>query len=386
MSKPKKILYVTTISGFLPQFEMNDVKVMQDLGYEVHYASNFMNQVYSFDKEELVNRGIRLHHIDIEKQPFKIIKAVKAARQIKRILDSENIDIVHCHNPMGGVCARIAAWRSTVKPYVIYTAHGLHFYKGAPLINWLAFYPVEKLLAHLTDTIITINQEDYLRVKQHFRLKKNGHVEQIHGVGVDMDRFRPRREQAADMRRELGIPIDAFHIVTAAELNKNKNQQVIIDAIAGLHIKDIYYSICGSGGMKAELERMIEERGLKDRVRLLGFRKDMENVLQTADVFAFPSKREGLGIASVEALACGVPIIALNNRGTREYTINGVNGIMCDENDAEQFSRAIEKMFMNFEYRRHCMENSRASVRMFADDMIIANMKRIYAEADKTIV
>ena len=68
--------------------------------------------------------------------------------------------------------------------YVIYTAHGLHFYKGAPILNWILFYPVEKLLARWTDTLITINKEDYCCVKDRFKLKKNGTVEQIHGVGA----------------------------------------------------------------------------------------------------------------------------------------------------------------------------------------------------------
>lgn len=379
----KKILYVTTISGFLPQFEMNDVKIMQDMGYEIHYASNFNNQVYSFDKEKLTGQGIILHHIDIEKKPAKVAAAVKAVGQIKSIIESENITIVHCHNPMGGVCARIAAWRSNVRPYVIYTAHGLHFFKGAPPVNWIMFYPAEKLLAKLTDIIITINREDYIRVKKHFRLKKGGHVEKIHGVGVDIEKFRPRKEISGEVRKELCVPADAFHIVTAAELNQNKNQRMIIEAVAALQNKNIYYSICGSGSSKDELEKLIEERGLSDRVRLLGFRTDMDRVLQSADVFAFPSQREGLGIASIEALSCGVPIVALDNRGTREYTIDGVNGIMCGKNDVELFKNAIAKLCDDENCRRYYAGNSRLSVRMFADDMTAADMKRIYGEADK---
>lgn len=381
----KKILFVTTISGFVPQFEMNDVKIMQDMGYEVHYASNFTKQVYSFDQQKLVDQGIKLHSIDIEKSPLNLHAAMKAIRQIREIIENEQISIVHCHNPMGGVCARIAAYRSRINTYIIYTAHGLHFYKGAPLVNWLLYYPVEKLMAHMTDVIITINREDYINVKEHFSLKKNGHVEHIHGVGVDMDRFKPMREISEKMRYELQVPPGAFHIVTAAELNENKNQQVIIEAIAALQRDDIYYSICGVGPMKEKLEKLIEDKGLTYKVRLLGFCSDMDKVLQTADVFAFPSLREGLGIAAIEALACGVPVIAFKNRGTSEYIIDGVNGIMCDRNDADMFKEAILKMYSDKTYRRSCAENSRASVRRFADVEVIAVMQRIYGEADKMI-
>lgn len=139
----KKILYVTTISGFLPQFEGNDVRIMQEMGYEVHYASNFHNPVYPFDREKLKEQGIILHQIDVSKSPLKIRVNSRAVRQLRRIIDREQIDMVHCHNPMGGVAGRAAAHLSKAAPYVIYTAHGLHFYKGAPLLNWLLFYPAE---------------------------------------------------------------------------------------------------------------------------------------------------------------------------------------------------------------------------------------------------
>lgn len=381
----KKILYVTTISGFLPQFGMNDVSVIQGMGYEVHYASNFNNEIYAFDKNSLIRQGVVLHHIDIEKQPSRVGAAIKAVRQIRRIIDKENINIVHCHNPMGSVCARMAAWTSSTKPYVIYTAHGLHFYKGAPLKNWLFFYPVEKLLANLTDMLITINQEDYRCVSEKFRLRKKGYIEQIHGVGVNMRKFSPKPEIKEAVRKELGIPQGALHIVTAAELNDNKNQRVIIEAISEIDDENIYYSICGMGNTKEKLEELIAEKGLTERVRLLGFRTDMDRVLQSADVFAFPSKREGLGIASIEALACGIPIIALNNRGTREYTLDGVNGIMCDSNDVELFRKAIEKMCDAAQRGRYCADSCRTSVELFSNDVVVMSMKSIYEKADTVV-
>ena len=381
----KKILYVTTISGFLPQFEMNDVRIIQQMGYEVHYASNFRNQMYTFDENELKKDGIILHQIDIEKKPTRFFKELKAIRQLKRIIEEENIVLVHCHNPMGGVCARIAAHCSGNRPYVIYTGHGLHFYKGAPLTNWLLYYPAEKLMAGMTDIIVTINREDYDNVKNSFSLKKGGFVEQIPGVGLDMDRFREMPELAGQMRRELRIPQDAFHIVTAAELNSNKNQNIVIEAVAELPHKDIYYSICGTGADEEKLEALIDRLGLSDRVRLLGFRTDMERILQTADVFAFPSKREGLGMAAVEALACGVPVICEDNRGTREYVRDGVNGIVCSDNSVSAMKAAILKIYGDREYRKKLAKECRSSVRGFGTDNTMKIMKNIYTTADRAI-
>ncbi len=378
----KKILYITTVSGFLPQFEKKDVEIMQEMGYEIHYASNFHHPVYPFDKGKLEEQGIILHQIDVSKSPLKLRENIRAVKQLKQIIDQERIDMLHCHNPMGGVAGRAAAHLSKADPCVIYTAHGLHFYKGAPLLNWLLFYPVEKFLARWTDAIVTINQEDYLRVKKSFRLKPHGFVEQIHGVGVDMERFSPRPERAACKRKELGIPGDAFHIVTAAELNDNKNQKVIIEAIAGLDRRDICYSLCGRGPNEAVLRKLITEKHLEGQVRLLGFRTDMEEILQTADAFAFPSIREGLGIAAVEALACGVPLIVSDNRGSREYAENDRNSIVCEAGDVDGFRQAIQRLHRDTEYRRTLAGYCRASADKFSVSNTVDVMRTVYGKAD----
>lgn len=380
----KKALIVTTISGFLPQFEMNDVRILQEYGYEIHYASNFCNPVYSFDKEELKKKGIRLHHIDIAKSPFAIGKNFKALHQLRKLITEENITLVHCHNPMGGVVGRLAAGSVKNKPYTIYTAHGFHFYKGAPLLNWLLYYPAEKFLAHKTDYIITINKEDYDRAKK-FRLKKNGDVARIHGVGVDTTRFSKRPEAEVFKRKQLGIPENAFHIVTAAELNTNKNQKIIIEAIAELGKRDIYYSICGKGPNAENLEELIRENHLESQVKLLGYRTDMEEILQTADCFAFPSIREGLGIAAVEALACEVPLIVADNRGTREYTNDGYNGIVCNAGSMLSFEKAIERLYSDKEYRLQLTVGCRKIAERFSKEATGEMMRLIYARADEKI-
>lgn len=376
----KKVLFVTTISGFLPQFEKNDVKILQEQGCEIHYASNFKNPVYTFDENALREQQIILHQIEIAKNPMKIGANYKAIRQIRKVIDEEQIDMVHCHNPMGGVDARIAAQISKRKPYVIYTAHGFHFYKGASLFNWMFFYTVERFLAHFTDTLITINQEDYNRA-QKFHLKKNGRVFQIHSVGVDKNKFRPQKEIREAKRKALGIPEGAFHIVTAAELNENKNQRVIIEAISRLPIKNIYYSICGKGPGEDALKKLIQEKNLTDRVQMLGFRTDMEEILQTADCFAFPSFREGLGVAAVEALLCEVPLIAADNRGTREYAIEHVNALICQASNADEFANAILTLYDKEIFRESLRGQCRRSAMKFTIEEVEKTMRIVYRDA-----
>ncbi|MDE7259622.1 MAG: glycosyltransferase, partial [Lachnospiraceae bacterium] len=198
----KKVLIITAISGFLPQFEKNNVKLLHEAGCEIHYASNFKNPIYTFNEEDLKAQGIRLHQIDIAKSPFKFGTNFRAIRQLLRIIMENDIEIIHCHNPMGGVAGRVAAGLSKRKPYVIYTAHGFHFYRGAPKKNWLLFYPAEWLLARMTDILITINREDYERAKR-LPLKAGGAVFQIHSVGGDKERFFPKKEINEAKRREL---------------------------------------------------------------------------------------------------------------------------------------------------------------------------------------
>lgn len=380
----KKVLFVTTISGFLPQFEKNDVSILKEMGFEIHYASNFKNPVYTFSENIFKDQKILLHHIDIAKNPSKAAVNLHTIRQLIKIIDENNIDLVHCHNPMGGVTARIAAAYSRKKPYVIYTAHGFHFYKGASLISWLLFYSAERFLAHYTDQIITINKEDYLRAKQ-FHLKKGGSIHQIHSVGVDDCRFAPHKEIAAEKRNEIGIPPEAFHIVTAAELNKNKNQKTIIYALAKLRNPNIHYSICGRGINEVFLKRLTSEKQLSDRVHFLGYRTDMEEILQTADCFAFPSYREGLGVAAIEALLCGVPLIVSDNRGTREYAQEGVNSIICNAKNADDFAAAIHKLCSNPSKREQMARLCRASAEQFTIREVEQTMRQIYQDAASNI-
>ncbi len=336
----KKVLFVTTISGFLTQFEKNDVKILRDLGCEIYYASDFENPVYEYDEEELRSMQVITHQISVKKSPAKFRENAGAVRELRKIIDEEGIDLVHCHNPMGGMTARMAAHKSRKHPYVVYTAHGFHFYKGAPIKNWLLYYTAERMMSRYTDRIITINSEDRMRAGK-FPVRG---VTQIHSVGVDENRFRPIDGLREKKRAELSIPQDAFHVVTAAELNDNKNQRVVIEAIAALKDPDIYYSICGKGPNREKLQALIDEKGLKNRIRLLGYRTDMEEVLQSADCFAFPSRREGLGVAAVEALLCGVPLICSDNRGTREYAIDGKNAIVCRADHPEDFAAALKML------------------------------------------
>ena len=380
----KKILFITTIGGFLSQFEMNQVRILQSMGYEVHYASDFDNNFYEFDEKDLIKEGVIIHRVDIKKKPYRILSNLKAIGQIKEIVNNKEIDVIHCNNPLGGVCGRVAVVGSRIKPLVIYIAHGFHFYEGAPFINWLLFYPIEGFLARFTNVLLTINNEDYRRALR-FDIKKGGFVSKVNGMGVDSKRFKPMPEIREEVRGELNIPSDAFHIVTAAELNGNKNQRIVIEALARCPYRKVYYSLCGKGNNEKRLEELIKSLGLEDRVKLLGYRTDMERVLQSADVFVFPSIREGLGIAGVEALMCNVPVVALDNRGTREYVRHMANGLVCRNNSIDSFKNAIMCLYENPKFLNKLSASGRQSVKRFSKTSVNNRFRKIYAKIDSLL-
>ena len=345
----KNVLILTCVRGFLDKFEKENVKILRSMGARIHYASNMQEQHYWFDPKEFEELGITPHHICIQRSPFMVQANRKALKQIIQIIKEENIDILHCHSPVGGMLGRLAGRYCNKKGHklkVLYTAHGFHFYKGAPLVNNTLYQFAERVLAHYTDVLITINEEDYQN-SQRLHLKPGGKRYKLPSIGLDTQRFQPLSpEQRSAERKKLGLQ-DRFFLVSVGELNENKNHIVVLEALkrmkdSGKDISSIVYGICGDGFLRGQLEEQIKKMGLSDHVTLFGYCVDVRPIEGCADAAIFPSKREGLGMAAIEALAMGVPVIASDNRGTREYMIHKKNGYVCDCEDPETFVDGIE--------------------------------------------
>lgn len=332
----KKALIVTHVSGFVPQFEMNNVRTLQDLGYEVHYATNYNNVSYGTDNHRLDGTGIVRHQVDFARSPFDIKAHKVACQQLKELMKSENFSLLHCHTPVGAALARIVACKYRKKGLkVIYTAHGFHFYKGAPLKYWLLFYPVERYLAGKTDVLITINQEDFERA-QHFCKHKKTKVEWLPGVGVDLAYWsgkdlKPgeREEIRKNIRWELSVADDEQMLLSVGELIPRKNHECVIRALAEHKkkgAKNFRYFICGHGDLEAYLRALIDELGLSKEVTLLGYCHNIREILYASDLFVFPSNQEGLPMALMEAAAAGVALKASDIRGNREILKESESG------------------------------------------------------------
>mgnify|MGYP004460296333 CR=1 FL=1 len=397
--KLKKVLIVTRVSGFVPQFEMNNVKILQEMGYEVHYAANFNTIVYGEDNKRLDGTGIICHQIDFERSPFS--KNVKIAyKQIEELMFNGEYDLIHCHMPMSGVIARVAAQKVRKKTGrkvpVIYTAHGLHFYNGAPIKNWI-YYPIERYLARYTDCLILINKEDYKRAG---RFPVRGKVEHTMGIGMKLSKYEKysgkiKGKYERNIYKRFGIIKDDNIIVSVGELSKRKNHMCVIEAMAQLKDLNISYIICGTGAMESELKQKVKELGVEKQVIFAGYVNDVPDVLSECDCFVFPSFQEGLPVAVMEAMAVGLPVIASEIRGITDLIEHAKGGYLVHGFEPVDYAVKIRRMFTEKygksavprEQRRQQMgEFNREKVKEFDIGIVERKMQQIYEEFDGTVV
>ena len=375
----KRVLMVASVVSMIESFNRDNIRTLQNMGYEVHVATNFeWGSMYSEEKVERVKQslreeGVTLFQIDFERDIKKMNGHVRAFQQLKRVMKAQSYAFIHCHSPIGGVIGRLVA-RQTDTP-CMYTAHGFHFFKGSPSLNWMLYYPVERTLARLTDTIVTINQEDFSRAQTF----KTTHTFRIPGIGVDTKRIEQVHINRPLKRQSLGVDTETdFVLLSVGELNENKNHETIIRAIAELGDPSIRYWIAGTGDARPQLERVIRETNLTNQVQLLGFRDDVFEVMKAADCFVFPSKREGLGMAALEAMAAGLPIITSNVHGINDYSVDGVTGFKCAPNDIQGFARAIRTMRLDFELSHQMGLHNSQSAKAFDVERSHEEMKQIY--------
>lgn len=376
----KKVLIITTVSGFVPQFEMNNVKILQSIGYEVHYGTNYNMPVYGNDNLRLNNTGIIRHQIDFVRSPYSIIENIKAYKQLKKLMKIERFDLVHCHTPMGGVLGRLAA-RATNIPSVVYTAHGFHFFKGAPIINWLLYYPIERYLSRYTDLLITINKEDY-NIAKKFKFRHKGKAVYIKGVGINTEIGYNDKVDRLKINREYGIQSDSFVITSVGELSKRKNHRVVLEAIAQLGNKDIKYVICGTGNLEDELKRLACHLHIEEQVIFAGYVKDIYNILCTSDCFIFPSLQEGLSVALLEAMSVGLPVICSKIRGNVDLIDDEKGGYLVHPTDVDGYVQALALIVKEHKRCRELGVYNRKKVKNFDIKEVGKNMTYIYANID----
>lgn len=373
MKKRKVLLVATVVKIHVNVFHIPCLKMFQEQGWETWVCSR-----NDFDNPKDCVIPHCDHYIDIpfERNPLKPGN-VKAYRMLRKIVEKEQFDLIYCHTPVGAMLARLAGISARKKgTKVIYMAHGFHFYNGAPLLNWMIYYPAEKFLSRFTDGLITINQEDYRRAQKFHA----GKTILIPGVGIDLDKFQKKEPTRQEIRNKLGIPEIKIILMSVGELTKRKNHMAVIEALACLKEYDILYVVCGDGPMKARLRARAEELGVRERVKLLGFRKDIAELHKMADIFVFPSLQEGLPVALMEAMASGLPIVASRIRGNEDLIQNNRGGYLVKAQDSKQLAEAISKMIKNPEQRDKMEKRNLEIIKHYGQNAVLQKMKEFFNE------
>lgn len=363
-----KILYVTTISNTM-SFFVEHVKMLYKEGHTVEIAcaegTKPLNPIY----QEL---GCKVHNIPFSRSPFSKSN-IKAYKILKHLVETEHYDIVHTHTPNASMIARLACRKVRKQgTRVFYTAHGFHFFKGAPLKNWLMYYPVEKICAHFTDVLITINKEDYALAQKKMHAKKICYVP---GVGIDLERIRSMQVDRNEMRKSMGVPEDCFLITSVGELSKRKNHQVVIKAVARLKNSKIHYVIAGQGVLLPHLIKLSKQLGVEHLIHFLGYRSDVCQIYKSSDLFILPSLQEGLPVALMEAMACALPVLCSQIRGNVDLLENGRGGFLFAPDDDCELCLLIKKIVKNEKLYKEFGRLNNETIDFFGKDEVLTYMR-----------
>ena len=358
-----KILYITTV-GSTMDFFISFIRELIRRGHTVDIACGSPEEVSACYREW----GCGIYPLSCSRSPLKPGNYT-AVRELKKLVSEKDYDLVHCHTPVAAACARLACRPFRKKGLkVYYTAHGFHFYTGAPLKNWLAYYPAEWLFSFWTDTLITINTEDYRRAAKSLHAKRTVYLP---GVGIDTEKF-SEHSDGQKIREELGIG-NRFMLLSVGELNENKNHQAAIQAAAG---ENLVYVIAGDGPLRSTLKETAEKVGTA--VILPGYRSDISAFYDAADAYILPSLREGLNVSLMEAMASGLPCLAGRIRGNTDL-LDKAGGYLFNPKDTDEIRREIRHL-LTAENRPEMGAHNREKIRMFDSALVNTMLMNIYEE------
>lgn len=370
----KKVLLVATVQSHICQFHKPLVWLLHDYGYEVHVAAHNNLAVKNGLKIDFVDK---VFDLPFERSPFSP-KNLGAKKMLKKIIDENDYEVVHCNTPVGGIMARLASKDARkLGTKVFYTAHGFHFYKGASKKNWAIYYPIEKHFARLTDKLITITKEDYALASEKFKTN----VCYIHGVGANNEKYKAvSSDEKAKLRLEQGYKDDEIIFLCTGELNENKNQSTVIDAFEIVNKKcpNTRLLLAGNGPTDEMLAAKINEKNLEEKIDMLGYRTDLEIFTELCDIVVSASFREGMPLNIMEGMICKKPIVASSNRGHRELIIDGETGYIVDAHSASEFSEKMLEFVLDEEKRLAFGERGADAIRPWCMDSVREELKEIY--------
>ncbi len=369
----KKVLLVThVVKHHLIPFHIPYIKWFKQNGYETYVCAR-----NDYENKDDCRIPYCDHYYDLPFKRFPVsMNNLYAYKKLKQVINKNQFDIIHCHTPVGGVLTRLAARKSRINgTKVIYTAHGFHFFKGAPLLNWLIYYPIEKICSHFTDVLITINQEDYSLAKNKMKAQK---LLYIQGVGIDTQKIFNILVEKKQTRHELGISEKSIMLLSVGELNRNKNHELIFRSLAKLNNSDVHYFIAGVGDLATNLNKLAKSLNITENIHILGYRTDIPQLLMASDIFVFPSRREGLSVALMEAMLCGLPVVCSEIRGNSDLIHNAKGGFLIKVNNPEEYANKLNILLQDRELCRSFGEYNKAFVNQFTIENVMREIEKLY--------
>ena len=385
----KHALLIANSASMIDHFNKDNIRILQDMGYTISVAANFqegnsstVERIHAF-ASELAAQDIEIIDLPIPRKITELGKAFKSIRILKRYMRNHPCQIVHTQTPFGGVVGRLAAKKFRKDgTKVIYFVHGFHFFRGAGIKNYLLYYNVEKWLSHVTDCLITLNQEDYQAAKRRFH---HPNVHYVPGVGVDTDTIASICVDKADVCRRFVLPSDKKIILTVAELIPRKNVETSIRAFAKSNRDDAILAICGKGILEPSLKELAQKLQVGDRVFFAGYHTDVLDLYHCADLFLFTSFQEGLSVAVMQAMAAGLPIIASDIRGNRDLLASEPHTrskhYLLPTKDADAYAAKINKILNDPALAQALGEENQTNCRKYFDISLVHKlMTTIYTE------
>lgn len=371
-----KILFISNLSNKITTFVTASIAAAHSLDLDFYQAANWQNADSSQIEKDEKAYNIKIKSVPISRNPLAKTN-LTAYKELVEFIKKEKINYIHCNTPTGGILGRLAGKKCNVKK-VIYQAHGFHFYKGAPKKNWLFYYPIEKWLARYTDALIAINQEDFALAKTKLKLRKNGNVYFVPGVGIDTTQYTLSAKAREQKRIELKLNENDVALISMGDLIDRKNYDTAIRAIAEANNPALQYFICGKGPEEENLKTLAEYLGISEQIHFLGFRSDIKELLAAADVFLFTTKQEGLPRSMMEAMAAGLPCVASKIRGNTDLLEGTEGGYLCPTTDVSAYAENLKILANDKALREKMGKNNLITIQKFSTETVNEEMKKIY--------
>ena len=376
----KKALLIAPVAKFHTLFNINNIFVLQKMGYKVSVCANFENDKNERERNLVVRQKLEELDVDIINAPFvrkSLFRNLQTIKTLRKLIRSNEFEIIHVHTETGGFLFWLASLFLKKRSKYVYTPHGTSFYKGSSFLSWLIYKPIETIIAKKMDVNISMNDEE----KYFFDKCSSNSSEYVHGIGVDIKRIQGvKKYTKKDLDNLFGIGHKSFLIVSVGELCKRKNHIVVLKALSKIRHLDIRYIICGTGKLEKTLKRQAIKLQICDKVTFAGYREDVLSIVSACDLFVFPSIYEGLPVSIMEAMALEKPIVCSCIRGNRELISEGNGGYLIKNNNPNDYAHAILHMINKDNCRMNFGMFNASTVKSFSDYNVKEELKCIYSK------